>query len=1323
MAGTDLTPDAGFLQETPTGGVQFTDALRGGFGAGAAQPAQDTAAGVQMADASDALKQLEALGSGRMDDTYRDVLANRSGSDNLKWLEEYAGSQGLIEPGETAMPGDQQAGEQEIWPNSGVKPGAMTRALGNVGSDIFGGLVTEGASTYLGHAIKGAQNSVNGMNAATEFVADWLNKNGYGLPGGVQVTDPETGAFDPKILSDEDYQQFREKGGDSEIALPGAGLADENQTVTGNLVGGMVQFLTSLGMVGKVTGGLSTANTFTGASKRMGQYFLADLAAWDGQEGNLANFIQQYPSLQNPITEFLATNEDTPELEGRLLNAVAGAVPNAVTEVTLQWLKGVKEARKLKALTQSKTVQEAVQKIETGQASLQRPTVEGLLGDPNADLVQRATKILSPVETGVPDQVAAKSLLPGSHRAPDIEAGKQRLYTVLKGGAEVSDETADLAMVQAFIKSEGGEQGVTHQIAYRDLPPGGEMAAPKGAPFSDDVFINWSRINTPDDVKRAMGMMADAMGDEIKTATRGKVSNKQTAALAGDENAWALLLGERKGNLPNAHEQLAMRKLWSSSGQKLLETAKLAATGGDAEMYAFRKMMAIHNTVQQTVIGVRSETARALQQWKMPAGSESLQLAQMKLMLETGGGSDVTKELASKLALLGDNPTALENFVKRSWGAKTVSAVREYWINALLSGPKTHIVNAMSNGLVFANTLVERAIAGQLGSVINPVDGVRTGEATYMLMGAKESFKDALSAAVRVMKTGESSYARSLGIAGHEISAFTPAISAEAFDVKGNHLAKAIDMMGSIVRIPGAAMQSADEFFKIINSRAEIWAQALRMASEEADRGVIPANNPVALKTRIAEIIADPPENIRLKAADMAAYNTFTSEPDAITKQLLKLRNQIPGATVILPFVNTPANILKYSFERTPLAPLVGRFRADIAAGGARADLAMAKIGTGSILMSVAYDLAMDGHLTGGGPDGDKNFRERQAMTRAGWQKYSMRVLTGQDEDGNPVYRYFAYNRLDPVGMYIGMAADMADMARNMDLESAEVTQTFEQIAVAAAFAAADNMMDKSYLSGFATFVDAVREPGRYGDQWFKKLSGSLVPAVVAEGARQIDPYGKQTTDMVEQLKSRIPWLSKDVPNRLDMWGDPIGYQSGLGAAYDVFSPVYSKSTGKASAIEREFFKLNYFPPDSVTMPLKGDEDGNTLNLSLRNQPEIINEFKHTAGKVGAGRLLEDNEDEMRDKKGVYRSYVKTLGQLGDLNMKDALNALVTGKLDQLSLDYEAADNEEKVDMIQDVMRAYRGAARVQVLRNHPELQDMRNRIPSRTEGGEAAPF
>lgn len=63
--------------------------------------------------------------------------------------------------------------------------------------------------------------------------------------------------------------------------------------------------------------------------------------------------------------------------------------------------------------------------------------------------------------------------------------------------------------------------------------------------------------------------------------------------------------------------------------------------------------------------------------------------------------------------------------------------------------------------------------------------------------------------------------------------------------------------------------------------------------------------------------------------------------------------------------------------------------RADIAAGGARRDIALARITTGSLLIATAADMAMSGIVTGRGPS---DRRERQAMERGGWQPYSIKV-------------------------------------------------------------------------------------------------------------------------------------------------------------------------------------------------------------------------------------------------------------------------------------------------------------------------------------------
>ena len=84
-------------------------------------------------------------------------------------------------------------------------------------------------------------------------------------------------------------------------------------------------------------------------------------------------------------------------------------------------------------------------------------------------------------------------------------------------------------------------------------------------------------------------------------------------------------------------------------------------------------------------------------------------------------------------------------------------------------------------------------------------------------------------------------------------------------------------------------------------------------------------------------------------------------------------------------------------------------------------------------------------------------------------------------------------------------------------------------------------------------------DPQRYGEGYFQRFAGSLVPAGVAMMARAMDPYALEADTMLERIRSRVPGLTKRLPVRRDLWGEPIAYRSGLGAIYDAVSPIYSR--------------------------------------------------------------------------------------------------------------------------------------------------------------------
>jgi hypothetical protein len=1336
MAANDpIQPDAGFLQETPDGGTEFTTAFRGGFGASATKPAQETMPGVQVADAGPVSAQ-EMLGpeppepitpddllGGRLDDDFRQAIEDRDAMRIEEMMLRDAERAGipLVKP---SSPFD------FLFENNALFSPTTQAA----GIDLAGSLRPKNiAAMTAGGVAKGLENTINLITS----LGDWIDSTGFGVPisGGVQITDPKTGAFDPKLLSGAEYDAFRDQGGTSEVKVPGSGL--EADTTSARLVQSFVQFLTGLGIVGKATGGVATGWNQADVVKRLGQYGLADLAAWDGQEGNLGNFIQSFPGLRNPVTEFLATDETTPEMEGRFKNALAGLPFNVITEPLLSFLKAVKEARRAKSLGASGDAS------VPGSVDVPQPAAvsqaDVIVGTPDQELISVVESKIgqSPfADLGVPGHVTAKSLLPGSHKAPDIAPGSKRLMRVEKDGVVITDEVEDLAMLQAFIKSQGGEQGVTHHILYRDVP---ESAVPAPASkFSSDVKFNWSKVETDDDVKRLWGMMMDLQADQLRAQGVGrKISWKETAAKAGNRSAIEMLIGEgaKRGRALDADALEAAASINIKAMEDLKKLAEIAASPNATpeDFVAFDHMARVAVMAQNLFLPARSEAGRALNILRKVKQSSEQYGADLRLMLERMGGADTVQGKAQALVDLvrnnNDGGVSAAKATRDLMRARKLDVVREIWINNVF-GLKTNMVNFAGNTLSFVQTVAERAVAGQLGK-LDPVDGVAVGEATAMLRGALGAQREAFvmfGRAFRAAGTMDGDLFQGSGLDRLKFEVHPYSFSAEGLQVNGSAQGKAVDMLGTVMtqgRLWTRLMGGGDAYFKVINYRAQMRAEAWRKASHEVESGAIPAEKRME---RFAEILASPTDGMKQSAGDFAAYNTFTNEPGPAVKKLMELRSavsHIPGvggfSYFVAPFIPTPANIWKFAFERTPLAPLSAKFKSDIAKGGAARDLALAKFGLGSMAMSVLYDMAMNGEITGSGPDA--NFAEKQTAGRLKEKPYSIRVEWGKKADGEPIYRYFAYNRLDPLGVMFGIAADIAEYARNSD--KADDFQ-FEEAFYAAILAAGENLMNRSYTSGFSGLMDAIDNPQVYGEMYFQRLATSFIPTSVRDVTKALDPNMKHTHDMVSALKANLPYWSKDIPNRLNMWGEPISYRSGLGLLYDIMSPIVSASTEDQAPIDKEFRALEYYPPDTVSIMGDGSEEGDSdvRRIPLKNMPMVIFDFKTAAGatkasdlldmevKTPAGETLTLNEA-MRERGGAYRSYANRLEQQGDKTMKETLNDLVTGK-HELSPEYHAATVKEKKEMIGDIMRAYRGAARVMVMAKYPELQALRDKMYKR---------
>lgn len=1055
--------------------------------------------------------------------------------------------------------------------------------------------------------VKGARDAFSNLFNMGDELAGWVSEKAPYLSGGFQISERGLELLTP--------EQVKRRGIRSGVQTwSGPTPADESQppdaknTRTGDLIPDINAPKTVTG--GLVKGVAQFITGMAGAGRVLGGAgYLASTAkgaassftAFDPHAERLSNLIEKFPVLSNPVTRYLQSSPDDNAAEGRFKNAIEGVGLGLLTDGFVRGVKMLRQSLIARNAAQSAADATGSTADDVARAALERP----------------------------------RELADDAFSQLGSEADTAPLVKKLKGSSATLEDV---------------------------------QGAKAGAATEPQTMINFARIDAPDDVKKVMQRLADIGKPAADEARAGVQSFADVKLDAAHQDAWNILVSRRQGQPLNASESLAARQLWTATTDKVAQLAETAATSpSEANLFAFRKMLDVHDLVQREVLGARASTARALSSWRIPAGGGAERLRNVQAALDASGGSEVSRLLAERMSTLAKAGMVKEMtaVAEKGVGARTRDAVLEAWINGLLSNPVTHVANTTSNASVVALRMGERAVAEKISQALGTEGGVAAGEAGAQYAGLQGGIRDMFryySKALDVPAGGEmpQSPTEALNIPALGKIEHAPSISSDAFGLSSSGwLGRAVDLGGETIRTPGKALGASDEFFKTIGYRMELNAQAVRQAAGEVNAGQLAADG---FKQRVAEIIAHPPQNLRLAAADAALYQTFTNAPGNFGKTLSKLTTMYPALKVIMPFTKTPSNILSFTFERTPLAPLMSKFRANVAAGGARRDLALAQMGLGTSAMLAFADATMNGQVSGRGP---ADIGQKQALQREGWQPYSLKI-------GD---RWYSYNRLDPIGSLIGMSADATEMLMQAQHDSLDDPDT-EKLAAATALAFAGNITNKTYLSGLSGAIEALNDPTRAAQSWTQRLAGSVVPAGVAQAERVQDPTVREVYSMMDAIRARTPGLSDKLPPRLDLWGQPVTTESGIGKPFDALSPVYSRTPGN-NPIDQEILRLGA----NITMPPRRTSfDGVTVDLS--QYPKAYSRYVELAGNA-------------------LKSPAWGKGA------RDFLNDVVTDK-SPLSAVYQLrSDGPDggKETFIRDQINTYREQARRQLLEEFPKLK------------------
>lgn len=691
----------------------------------------------------------------------------------------------------------------------------------------------------------------------------------------------------------------------------------------------------------------------------------------------------------------------------------------------------------------------------------------------------------------------------------------------------------------APVKVDGvGNKTKGESASVRAIPatePHNSFARDSGQYIDKAGNIRLENLTGNEDVRSAIRQAAESSND-FSAVRRGVVSDRDISDMADalgisdrELSLEKLKLVADRNDVPLAVHIKVGRQMLVQSAEAAHQAMLKAASGMPDDLLALAEARNRHLMIAETVASITEEWGRAGRAFRDISKEQMKSVEAFTDLFQrmTGQSPDQMRELAKRGALL-DTPAKVAKFLQDSKKPTFGDKIIEYWINALLSGPKTHVVNIVGNFLTAFNSVVETGVAAGIGKVRQALgdagEAVQLSEMKGRLYGLLAGSREGLSVAKECFKREEYSQE------GHTLEANRQAIPGT---------------LGKVIRTPTRFLSAEDELFKAIGYRQELNALAYRQASSEGLAGT-------AFAARVADITRNPTEAMIDAASKNADYQTFTTPLGKTGRAIQNFANSHPLAKFVIPFIRTPTNLLKYAGERTPVGLFSATVRDSLLGknGPIARDTQLARMAVGTSIGLAAMSLAMDGAVTGGGPS-DK--RQRATLRLTGWQPYSVRI--GET--------YYSYASFEPFSTIIGMTADVIDIAKYGDMKDDEAAK----VAAGVFASTVKNLMSKLSLRGVSDFIQSATDPDRYGKQYVSGFASSFVPALVGQMAQSSDPVQRQTQTAIAEIQSRIPFLREDLLPKRNVWGEPIVSQGSLGP--DFLTRVYESAVNKDPVNQR----------------------------------------------------------------------------------------------------------------------------------------------------------
>ncbi len=683
-------------------------------------------------------------------------------------------------------------------------------------------------------------------------------------------------------------------------------------------------------------------------------------------------------------------------------------------------------------------------------------------------------------------------------------------------------------------REELGKTRISHyqdimQPVYDQDKISGLMQGKKLIPGKYAGGINLERLNTTPEGKQALAKAADL----LEQASGKPVTHEQVIKAAREASVL-------EGSLTRKQQVDSMASMLKSKQQLTDLSDQVGKAGQNASPDLLMQWVDSLETTgsHATALG-RGLEAQKIKATALGVDTTLDKNKVVKELLRLGNKKDEIVKAAKGVDWANSKAVTefYRKFIKPSLGEKLTSF---RYIN-MLTNIGTQAINILSTGAQFPLKVATKLAHGPIDVIGSTLAGKTRTSYTREVTPYAKGYINSLFSGEAWSNWGKA-IKGTISIARPDISKIPPT-------TKGP-----LHAMSFALRF----MEGADVFFKTAFKSAEKEALAYRYARKGLKTPTVAVE--AESTARALETIFRQP----LGAKDQGHLLKFI---DGVTKGVYRLRNVKLGGTQplswIVPFVQTPMNILKQGIEFSPtgLATIPG---------AANKGEQLAKALVGSTVFAGAGALAFNDKTTWSAPIG-KN--EKEAFYASGRKAYSLKV-------GD---KWISYSRLGPLAYPIAMAAALREYSKDNGLPYSTSERFAGYIGGMSKF-----FSDQSYVQGIGNLIEAAQsETGRASAALTSLLAnlgrqviplGSLVSAV----SRTIDDTYRNPKGYIQSMEATLPILSKKVPAYTTPFGEPSKRQ------YPVLSNILPYGVSKESPVGEQYYQ-------GYTQELKAKREARTL--------------------------------------------------------------------------------------------------------------------------------